>query len=609
MKLIKGIFENFRGIGAPVEIIFNTFNCIVGRNDVGKSTILKALDFFLNDKNPSIEDKNVYSDSSSISVQLIFENNNVPIILDDTIEVTLESEELVNADCEICVTKIWDTTNKTIKPKIYITRKKYEVDDFVLLDETKLIQLCEKYSIETSRANGAEFNNKEKRDKLRAYYKENSFRFEYVDEELPTTGQTRTKKILDALKMLLPSFEYFSADSSLSDSDTNIQKYFKEKAFSILKEQVDTEHIESSVKEAIATTLLTVTEKINNVLPDEEQILAQIDFDWSKIISTAFKCAKDDIDIPLGYRGDGFRRITMMAYFEMRAEEKHGARSVIFGFEEPETFLHPETQKQLYSKLIAMCDNGYQVFITTHSPIIVAESNMADIIFITKNGRNYTVTQDINSLRVRTIVEELGVKADDAMLQAFERVKGLLLVEGPDDVIALTHAAILYKENGYISDTFEELDIHILPIGGCGAVKNWTNLNIISKLGKPFFIFLDSDKEYEDMVSPNYTTLISYGYRENNFLVSRKRHMESYVPPSYFAGLVPPITIMYSDWDNVKNMCGQHADAGRLGGKSMCERHFNNLTIDHLRASFCPDGQDDEFLKIYEGIRSKLPEA
>ena len=45
MKIKKLIIDNFRGF-RHAEIDFNDFNCIVGKNDVGKTTILKALDFF-----------------------------------------------------------------------------------------------------------------------------------------------------------------------------------------------------------------------------------------------------------------------------------------------------------------------------------------------------------------------------------------------------------------------------------------------------------------------------------------------------------------------------------------------------------------------------------
>ena len=49
MKIKKIIIDNYRGINVPTEINLHDFTCIVGKNDVGKSTILKALDIFLND--------------------------------------------------------------------------------------------------------------------------------------------------------------------------------------------------------------------------------------------------------------------------------------------------------------------------------------------------------------------------------------------------------------------------------------------------------------------------------------------------------------------------------------------------------------------------------
>ena len=49
MKINKIIISNFKGIREPISISPALFTCIVGKNDVGKSTILKAIDLFLND--------------------------------------------------------------------------------------------------------------------------------------------------------------------------------------------------------------------------------------------------------------------------------------------------------------------------------------------------------------------------------------------------------------------------------------------------------------------------------------------------------------------------------------------------------------------------------
>ncbi|MCQ2974678.1 MAG: ATP-binding protein [Bacteroidales bacterium] len=55
MKIKKLIIDNFRGF-KHAEIDFNDFNCIVGKNDVGKSTILEALRLFFDDKNVMSDD-------------------------------------------------------------------------------------------------------------------------------------------------------------------------------------------------------------------------------------------------------------------------------------------------------------------------------------------------------------------------------------------------------------------------------------------------------------------------------------------------------------------------------------------------------------------------
>lgn len=607
MKLVNIVLKNYRGIKDETKIRVNNFCCIVGKNDVGKSTILKAVDAFLNDHAPSYEDKNIYNTSSIIEIELQFDCSGRESIIDESIPITFAEEELVNEHGLLCIKKKWDISQKTIKPKIYILRKKYQNDDFTLMTEKELISLCKKLGIDTQKGNGEQFNNKEKRSKLRSFYNNNYYSYKFDYEELPTTGQTRMKKILEGIKDILPTFEYFKADSSLSDSDTSVQKYFKDKAYRLLKERINTNDIEDNIRKEIKKSLDLITGKINSVLSAEEQISAKIDFDWSKLISTSFKCNKEEGYIPLNSRGDGFRRITMMSYFEMLAEEKNNDKSVIFGFEEPETFLHPETQTLLYNKLIAMTENGYQVMITTHAPNIVAETNIGDIIFVQKNGTDYILRQG-EDISIQEIVEELGIKGDNTTFKVFDNVKLLFLVEGSDDVKAISHISQVYKTAGKIDKTLEQIGVLLVCIGGCDSLKHWTSLNIIRKLNKLFFILLDSDKKAPDDISPNLNKMIDLGYTSDNCQVTRKREIENYIPSSYFSSLQDPITINYSDWDDVKDICKRHAETIRLGGKKVCDKHFTNLSYSQLRSTLCPtdDDNDDEFLEIYGKLKQMI---
>ena len=89
-----------------------TINCIVGKNDAGKSTILKALDVFLNDSSISIDDKNIYTSNHLITIEVAFMCNSTPINIDDAIPTTFEDEELVNEDGLLTIKKVWDTNVK-----------------------------------------------------------------------------------------------------------------------------------------------------------------------------------------------------------------------------------------------------------------------------------------------------------------------------------------------------------------------------------------------------------------------------------------------------------------------------------------------------------------
>ena len=59
MKLRKVRIKNFRGY-KDVSIDVSNLNVIIGKNDVGKSTIIDALDIYFNDAQIDITDLNVF---------------------------------------------------------------------------------------------------------------------------------------------------------------------------------------------------------------------------------------------------------------------------------------------------------------------------------------------------------------------------------------------------------------------------------------------------------------------------------------------------------------------------------------------------------------------
>lgn len=593
--------SNFRGISSTTTITLNDFCCIVGKNDAGKSTILKALDLFFNETSIKREDKNITTNDNIISIELLFEQPSSTIIVDDAIETTFQSEHLVDEQGLVRIKKEWDTSQTKIKSKIYIFRGVYSSFDLFKSSEKELIKKCADLGIETKKANGEIYNNKEKRTKIEQYLTTNGEQINYIYDELPYSGQTRSKKLLDVLRDLLPSFEYFKADSSLSDSDTSVQKYFKDKAYEFLKSEIDTKDIEQKIRQELELPLNTITEKINSVLSAEEQIKANISFDWSKLISTTFNCAKEISEIPLSLRGDGFRRITMLSYFEMLSEERNPNKNIIYGFEEPETFLHPETQYKLFDSLSELSNKGCQVLITTHSPYLIAETNVSNIVYISKDD-GYKARQG-SDIDIKTIVEQLGISVDTMIVKLFEpNFKLALLVEGPDEITAYRHLSKLYKENGAISETLEEMGVVLIPIGGCGAIKNWKQYEVIKSIGKPFYVLLDSDKQSENEESKHIKDLDNMGIDATHYHLTYKRELENYFPHSYFRTIDPEFP-MFGDWSDVKDLCVKSQEHVRLGGKKVFRYHFEKLGFNDLHETMQHNGVD-EFIEIIGNIKN-----
>lgn len=612
MILRKAVITNYRGINGSITVNFDLFNCIVGQNDAGKSTILKAIDASLNETKLTKIDYNVSSTENQIIIELHFECENKYYTLGEEISTTIEAEELTNADNLLIWRKVWTVTDANVSsPKTSILRKKYEGNnDFLFKTEAQLITQCNLNAIITSKGNGEVFNNVEKRQKLREFNHSNDIAFSFEYEEIPSTGTTKLKAIGDSIKKNLPVFQYFKADTSLSDTDTTIQKYFKDMAFKLIKDEIDTDLIENTVKVQLETVLQKVTDKINDVVKSTEKVEPKIDFDWSKLISTSFISTSSGNNIPLSSRGDGFRRITMMSYFEYLAETDRSdlTQQIIFGFEEPETFLHPSAQENLFDKLNSLTENLYQVITSTHSPIIVGNAKHSNIIHICKPNNVYTVNQ--NEIDYKALALDLGIKPDNTFTPLFSTSKLLFLVEGIDDANAMHHNASLYKNAGLILETFDDLNINIIPIGGCGGVKHWVNLNLFTKLQKPFFVFLDSDKESANSVSPNETNLIAYGLvNGTDFYITKKRLLENYIHPTALQRLVPNAVITYADFDHAKNFCKKYpndAIKANLGGSKVAEHHYCSLTFDELRQTWY-DGIEDEFINLHQIIKSKLP--
>lgn len=117
MKLSKITIENFRSYSHRVEFSVEQITAIIGKNDVGKSSILDALDIFFNQNKLDIVDRNIHSADSPVIIGCAFSDLPDEIVLDDSVSTTLEAEYLLNEDHQL---EIWKEYSASGKESVFI---------------------------------------------------------------------------------------------------------------------------------------------------------------------------------------------------------------------------------------------------------------------------------------------------------------------------------------------------------------------------------------------------------------------------------------------------------------------------------------------------------
>ncbi len=135
MKIAKLELNNFRGY-SNISVSFDeNFNVIIGRNDIGKSTILEALEIFFNNDTVKIDidDLNVHATAQSMSIKVSFFADDKEYTIDTVTEIgghlasTLGAVELTVALHHVFNTPedklIWDVGHQSYPHKILTGRK------------------------------------------------------------------------------------------------------------------------------------------------------------------------------------------------------------------------------------------------------------------------------------------------------------------------------------------------------------------------------------------------------------------------------------------------------------------------------------------------------
>ena len=121
-------------------------------------------------------------------------------------------------------------------------------------------------------------------------------------------------------------------------------------------------------------------------------------------IESIEKANNAQYSVPISGKGTGEQRAVMLALLQILADrqsslsEESEVNNMIFGFDEPETWLHPKAQINL-AEARCKISEGIQIFVVTHSPYFIRELHKSGaMINISGPGSGEDRARYVNSL-------------------------------------------------------------------------------------------------------------------------------------------------------------------------------------------------------------------
>lgn len=601
MRLKKLRIKNFRGYKESTCISFeDSLTAITGRNDVGKSTVLEALEIFFNNKTVKIDtdDKNVDSGESEIEISCIFDELPEDVVVDERFPTSFKDEYLLNNQGDIEVRKVYKVQKTVSGPTVFIKCLHPTLEGTADLHSLKLSDL-------KKRGNelGISDNVADKRvaSLWRSAIWEKFYDLKLLEIDLDVSILEKdSKDIYKKIETEMPTFALFKSDRESNDTDPEAKNPIQvavDQAKKALQDEID------KLQEKIETSVLEVAARTQEKLREMDPALAsELHPRFKDKPKWTFNFTLDgEGGVPINKRGSGVRRLILLNFFRAEAEKVRSEQKspkVIYAIEEPETSQHPSYQMMLVESLIALsCKPECQIILTTHVPALAGLLPTESIRFIEKDVNNIPVVVSSSDDVLEKVASSLGILPESEIASS----RGVLLVEGHSDVTFVNHSAEQLKNSGDIENTLSELGIACIPIGGCGNLKHWVSKKLIDQLGLDWGILMDSDVGDPVQNSKNLEKISELRSQGKIAFLTRKREPENYLDPSLFQAS-HGVKIEYTDTCDAKKII---ASALMIRKDDVLERFWPRMTADQIkeRSNYNETGTDKcEILEIIQTV-------
>jgi len=513
MKIISFGANNFRGIAGGIEnntIEFNNSNTIflLGQNNVGKSSFLKAYEFFYKNSTPSVEDIYRMNADNIIEFELVLQ-------LDD---FDFQKDSISNKKEGL---KKWLNISNYLKIKRVIKPK-----------------------------SGAKISF-EKTENYTWDYEQN----DWVAKNYGGIG-------LDSVfQAALPKPIFIKAMPTEAEGEAIINEILQQKAKTKLEDKERQELKEAQAKiqelqdklynpESIQSYKEEVNKYFQSLFPNTKIELSEKDkTKWTensigKSFAIHFEQSNNgekDETIPTNHEriGHGAVRSAIFSLLMMKdvAEEFQrvdNRKDYIVLFEEPELFLHPKLMKQLRTLIykVSETDTPYQVLCASHSPQMIditkEKSSLVRMVKQNDGTRLFQINDEFlkESKEIKTkaqLKQEMNevLRFNPFLCESFYADE-VVLIEGPTEEIIL---------RGYFNEVQTDKDIFVV---NCGTVNNIPFFQkVFSQFNIKYHVICDSDSaELKDIdaygLIPFETGIQKSIYQQMKF---------DYEKPNYSCGL------------------------------------------------------------------------
>ncbi len=269
MRISSVRIENFRGYLDPTPLSVGTFTSIVGRNDVGKSTLLEALEIFFNGGKPDSDDTHIRARGQSTRISCSFEDLPAEVVLDARAPTTLADEYLLNAEGTLEIVKEYDLRASRITAKVFARANHPTAQglaDLLQINNIKLKARASELGVDLAGVD--QRVNSQIRSAIWQHHDDLVLR----DSLIPLNDED-AKKVWTLLQKDMPTFAPFHTDRPSRDDDSEVTSPFDaaiKDAVKALEPQID--GIKAEVKqkvEEVARRTLAKLREMDATLADD----------------------------------------------------------------------------------------------------------------------------------------------------------------------------------------------------------------------------------------------------------------------------------------------------------------------------------------------------